>query len=606
MRFTVVLAALVASVAAAKDSRTFAVLQHHGRGPLTTCRADPIVSPGGPSGHVHTVMGASNFGFNATGESLRQSSCTTAKLKADLSSYWFPTLYFQDPDTGLLEQVKFYYMNVYYFFDATDDDIKAFPRGLQIVSGNAQLRTAPSTSGAAQLDPSKGPVQPVQITCPRTEFGVKSWPPGSDGSMAGIQDPHNEGSGIGFPFQDCDGYASPMRVDVHMPSCYDPSAGLTNHRNNMRFPTPAAGGKLNCPPGWIHVPHMFFETYWDTHSLRPRFEKLIGKASPFVFSNGDTTGFSAHADFIAAWDEDELQHIIDTCNAGHAGIHTCPGLRLGLTDESESCNIECPIDEQIDGKLTDLPGNNPLAGWGHGGGDVAPPPPPPPPPPPSTSQPGNDNPPPRVIVLGGSSTAPPPPTTLVPVPVPSAKSSSSPSAAEVTTRPPNPPPQSTHRAGKTKTVYETVTVWATTTVYACSNCPAPTGQASSAAADISDFKYAGCYRDSSNRVLSGKVLPKIGAVSNTACVNYCASKGFSIAGTEYGGECFCGNNLSTVEKLDESQCSMACKGEANETCGGDWALTLYTKGGAVPGATKRHAHHHYLHHARMPSRHHRR
>lgn len=114
MRFPVVLATLVASVAAVKDRRTFAVLRHTGGGPLTTCRVDPIVSPGGPSPHVHTVMGASNFGFNVTGESLMQSRCTTAKVKGDLSSYWFPTLYFKDPETGLLEQVKFFYMNVYY------------------------------------------------------------------------------------------------------------------------------------------------------------------------------------------------------------------------------------------------------------------------------------------------------------------------------------------------------------------------------------------------------------------------------------------------------------------------------------------------------------
>jgi len=110
---TAALAALVASVAA-KDSRTFAVLRHYGRGPLTTCRADPIVSPGGPSAHVHTVFGASNFGFNSTGDSLRESSCTTAKPKADLSAYWFPTLFFKDPEDGHFEQVDFFYMNVYY------------------------------------------------------------------------------------------------------------------------------------------------------------------------------------------------------------------------------------------------------------------------------------------------------------------------------------------------------------------------------------------------------------------------------------------------------------------------------------------------------------
>ncbi|AEO69191.1 uncharacterized protein THITE_2119320 [Thermothielavioides terrestris NRRL 8126] len=620
MLFATALAALVATAAAAKDSRTFAVLHHYGNGPLTTCRADPIVSPGGPSSHVHTVMGASNFGFNTTGELLRQSRCSTAKPKADLSSYWFPTLYFQDPATGLLEQVKFYYMNVYYFFEPTNDDIKAFPLGLQMVSGNAMLRTAPSKSGANQLDPSQGPIQPVQITCPRTSYDPPSYPADSDGSMAGIQDPNNKGAGIGFPFQDCDGYASPMRVDIHFPSCYDPSAGLTNYQKNMQFPTSAPGGKQDCPPGWIHTPHIFFETYWDTHSLLPRFQNLIGKASPFVFSNGDVTGFSAHGDFISGWDEEELQHIIDTCNAGEAGIDKCPGLKLGVNDDSGSCNIECPVDEVIDGKLEKLPGNNPLAGWGHGTGNVAVASSPAAPSASSSPAAAHSSPSQSPAATSekqtSSAAAPPPPpppssTTLVAVPASSAKPST-PVDVAATTSKPAAPPRTTAPAVVVTTVYETVTVWETKTVYVDNGTPAPTQApqtTNSKTADISGFKYVGCYRDAQTRVLSGEVLPNLGLVSNTACVNYCASKGFSIAGTEYGGECYCGNGLSSLDKLDEASCSMACKGDAGQTCGGNWALTLYTKGGAAPGTTaaKRHAgHNHHLHHARVPSRRHRR
>jgi hypothetical protein len=522
-------------------------------------------------------------------------------------------------------------------FDATNDDIKAFPLGLQIVSGNAQLRTAPSTSGENQLDPSKGPIQPVQITCPRSNFNPPSWPAGSDGSMAGIGS-SNAGSGIGFPFQDCDGYASPMRVDVHMPSCYNPAAGLTNYRNNMQFPTDAGNGKLDCPEGWIHVPHMFFETYWDTHDLLPRFQNLIGKASPFVFSNGDVTGFSAHADFISGWDEEELQHIIDTCDAGHAGIHTCPGLKNGVNDGSGSCNIKCPVDEVVDGKLEKLPGNNALAGWGHGGGNVAAPAPVPvpsssaaPAPAPSSDpqpQPGtggsddgsddsgyNPAPIPSPTEESSSSSSStlvlPPATTLIPV----LSSSKAPVVADVSTsiQQPAPSPEPTAKPGKTTTVYETVTVWATTTVYEDEASPAPTQLAQdqsgqTPAADIAGFKHVGCYKDSSRRALSGEVLPKLGAVSNTNCVNYCASKGFAVAGTEYGGECYCGNSLSPLEKIGDEECHMACKGDAEQICGGDWALTLYAKGGQLPGggAAKRHAGHHYLHHVRRPSMRHRR
>ncbi|KAK4650251.1 hypothetical protein QC762_705760 [Podospora pseudocomata] len=620
MHFTTILATMAVTVAAAKERRTFATLQHKGRGPLTTCRADPIVSPGGPSAHVHAVMGASNFGFNVTGESLRQSKCTTAKPKADMSSYWVPSLYFKDPETGLLEPVEFFYMVNYYFFDATDDDIKAFPLGLQIVSGNPTLRSKPShvSDGALQLDPSK-PIQAAQITCPRPNYNPPSWPDNSDGSRAGLGDPANKGAGYGFPFQNCDAYASPMRVDVHFPSCYNPAAGLTNYKNNMAFPTPV-GNKLNCPKGWIHVPHMFFETYWNTPKFLPRYQHLLGKESPFVFSNGDATGFSAHGDFISGWDEEELQHIIDTCDAGHAGLHNCPGLKHGVNPDSESCNIECPIQEKIAGTLDKLPGNNPIAGWKYGGGNVSPAPAPAvPEPEPVVEKPELETPKsssaPAIKVEPSTSAAPapapssssaaaPPPlsTTLVTVPAPAPTTVEEPPVVEKpepTSEAVLPPAASP----KVRIVYDTVTVWQTRTVY---EAPAGPTQSAKSGAEISGFKAAGCYKDQSDRVISGKILPNIGQVSNTACVEYCSSKGFSVAGTEYGGECYCGNSLNIVEKLDDSKCNMTCKGDASQKCGGDWALTVFTKGGAAPAkAEKRHVrnHNHLAHHARIPSRH---
>ncbi|KAK0711280.1 hypothetical protein B0H67DRAFT_494035 [Lasiosphaeris hirsuta] len=555
MLFTTVLATLVAVVAAAKDKRTFAVLRHYGDGPLMNCRIDPIVQPGGPSAHVHTFMGANNIGFNTTGEDLRKSTCTTALPKADLSAYWFPRLYFKDPAGGKLEPVKFFYMNVYYFFDATNDAIKSFPLGLQIVSGSALLRTPPIKSGSQNLDPSKGVLSPAQITCPRGNFDPPSWPAGSDGSTAGIGDPNNKGSGIGFPFQDCDGYASPMRVDVHFPSCYNPAAGLTNFKANMAFPSDAGNGKLDCPKGWIHVPHMFFETYWDTHALLSRFEGTLGKSSPFVFANGDATGFSAHGDFISGWDEKALQQVIDNCDAGHAGIHQCPGLIGGVNDESKRCHATCPVDEPIDGKLDNLPGNNPLAGWQYGTGSGS--------------------------GTGGGNTNPAPPAPAPPAP---SSTKSSTSVDPIT--------------GQTTTIYNTVTVWRTKTVEGSGSAPTQTSTPTGTKG-IGDFKYVGCYKDASDRFLAGEIRPNLGKISNSNCVAYCTSKGWTVAGTEYGGQCYCGRGLTTVEKLPESQCSMACDGAAGETCGGGWALSLYTKGGVAPSSpAKRHVHDHFMHHRR--------
>ncbi|KAM7196010.1 protein of unknown function (DUF1996) domain containing protein [Naviculisporaceae sp. PSN 640] len=617
---TTLLAALIATAEAAKDRRTFAVLRHYGKGPLTTCRADPIINPGAPSAHLHTIMGASGFGLNSTGEDLMNSRCTTAKPKADKSAYWFPTLFFKDPEDGHFEQVNFFYMNVYYFFEATDDDIKAFPVGLQMLSGNAAQRAPPSGGGRQNLDPSKGPVQPAQITCPRGNFDPPSWPENSDGTMAGMGDPNNKGSGVGFPFQDCDGYASPMRMDLHFPSCYNPAAGLTNYKNNMAFPSSAGNGKVNCPKGWIHVPHIFYEVYWDTHKLLPRYQHMLGKESPFVWANGDTTGYSIHGDFISGWDEKALQQIIDSnCDAGHAGIHSCPGLIGGVNDDSEDCTIECPIQEATSGNLAKLPGNNPLTGWkygagtggGNGGNNPAPEPPviktptvaPPAPAPTSTFKADPPPPPPtkptssQLPVGGGDGDYHE--TVEVPAPQPTSTKAAPPPPPPPAVETPKPEPEpipAPVEGKKTTTVWETETVWATTTVYGKPPKPTAKPSPSQDTKAVGDFKYAGCYRDSEARVLSGEIRPNLGRISNSNCVEYCASKGFSAAGTEYGGQCYCGNALSKVEKIPESECSMTCEGAADEKCGGGWALSVFTKTGTVNAAKRSvrgHGHAHF-------------
>lgn len=167
-----------------------------------------------------------------------------------------------------------------------------------MVIGNPKLRSPPSTGGKLILDLADGTPQPVQWTCPRSNQNTPLYPPNSDGLHGvGIQDPHNGGAGVGFPDQNCDGYASPLRADIHFPSCYNPAAGLDDYKNNMQFPTTGADGKANCPPGWIHTPHLFYEVYWNTPLFADKWTQGQGK-QPFVLSNGDPTGYSLHGDFV--------------------------------------------------------------------------------------------------------------------------------------------------------------------------------------------------------------------------------------------------------------------------------------------------------------------
>ncbi|KAJ6161374.1 hypothetical protein N7470_004770 [Penicillium chermesinum] len=350
--FVAILAAFSSAAIAAKDSRTFAVNHFYGTpSPLTMGRMDPIVSPGTAAQHVHAVHGGSNFGLSMDNEILMDSNCTTSRIQKDNSNYWTPALFFQ-ADNGSFISVDFYYMNVYYFFEPTDDEIKAFPVGLRL-----------------NIEPAAGDIQPVQWTCPRTSYDPPSYPADSDGlNGVGIGDPNNKGSGAGFPDQNCDGFASPLRADIHFPSCYNPKAGLRDYKSNTAFPSSkgTTGGKANCPEGWIHLPHIFYEVYWNTPAFKDEWTPGQGK-QPFILANGDRTGYSLHGDFIAGWDTDTLQNIIDNCNGGDAGMESCSTDITGPQNDpatAQSCNVPNLVPEKISGVLDRLPGNNPPTGWG--------------------------------------------------------------------------------------------------------------------------------------------------------------------------------------------------------------------------------------------------
>ena len=251
-------------------------------------------------------------------------------------------------------------------FDESDDDIEAFPVGLSMLSGDTDSRTPPSQGGKPNLNSNSGDINSVFFTCARDNHSPPSWPEDSDGSTCGMATPGSgDHQGVGFPLQKCDAMASPLRADVNFPSCYNPDKDVSDYENNMVYPK-AEGSKQNCPEGYIHVPRLLFEIYWDTQQFDDRWTP-DGKTQPFVLSNGDVTGYSLHADFMAAWDQDVLQKIINTCDVQHADMDTCPGI------ESESNKDECECTGDIAHMRTAvtksfkaLPGNNPLSGFQYG------------------------------------------------------------------------------------------------------------------------------------------------------------------------------------------------------------------------------------------------
>ncbi|KAF2110143.1 hypothetical protein BDV96DRAFT_584443 [Lophiotrema nucula] len=95
------------------------------------------------------------------------------------------------------------------------------------------------------------------------------------------------------------------------------------------------------------------------------------------------------------------------------------------------------------------------------------------------------------------------------------------------------------------------------------------------------WNVLGCYTDSVNaRTLTTGAYPA-GTLTTESCLAACRGLNFYYAGTEYAGECYCGNSFSNgggPAPDGNAQCNMACNGNAQETCGGPNRLNVYQWG----------------------------
>ena len=93
----------------------------------------------------------------------------------------------------------------------------------------------------------------------------------------------------------------------------------------------------------------------------------------------------------------------------------------------------------------------------------------------------------------------------------------------------------------------------------------------------SGWTSAGCYSDAlAPRSLSGITFAWWGQkITSSGCAQYCDTQGYSYAGTENGGQCFCGNELVQSEPQPSTDCDMPCEGSASEKCGGSARLNVF-------------------------------
>ncbi|KAF2024383.1 hypothetical protein EK21DRAFT_78795 [Setomelanomma holmii] len=292
----------------------------------TLARLDPIVDPGVASSHGHVIHGGSNIGMSTGYDDLRASDCTSCQFGDDKSAYWSPSLHFvhESGETEIVQQVGG--MLAYYLL--LGDDIKAFPKGFELLAGDSRLR---NFSGPVPDPPTSswGPDDMTQLALGQKSIGMNclNYAKTPEGSRYRHFLPDKA-----YMDENC---VNGIRAEIFFPSCWNgKDVTSSDHKSHMAYPNLIDGGE--CPEGFdVRLPSLFYETIWNTYAFK-------GQAGQFVWSNGDPTGYGYHADFINGWNIDTLQAAVTDCTNESGRVEDCAHFTPNLQTEAEqgTCNIQ--------------------------------------------------------------------------------------------------------------------------------------------------------------------------------------------------------------------------------------------------------------------------
>ncbi|KAL6695762.1 WSC domain-containing protein [Trichoderma pleuroticola] len=134
----------------------------------------------------------------------------------------------------------------------------------------------------------------------------------------------------------------------------------------------------------------------------------------------------------------------------------------------------------------------------------------------------------------------------------------------------SPPDESTATSPPDETT--TATAIETTTSVS-SGSPTPTGPIVNPGQD--GYRSIGCYTEATDaRALANFIETANQTVAD--CLQACKADGYTYAGLEYGGECWCDNSFGKGSiPAPVEDCSMTCNGNSTEFCGGPNRLNVY-------------------------------
>ncbi|EAW14810.1 DUF1996 domain-containing protein [Aspergillus clavatus NRRL 1] len=296
------------------------------RGRSGLARIDPLMDPGRPSSHVHTVHGSGAFSMSADAADLKASDCTSCAITQDKSAYWAPALYFmhENGEAELVDEVGG--MLVYYLLYG--NNVTAFPDNFRMIAGDNLLRDFPWPVP----DPPKSEWTGDQSSQKALEqkaigFNCLNYALTPEPSLGRHFLPNKT-----YLDEHCpDG----VRFELMFPSCWNgKDIDADDHKSHMAYPSLVMDG--TCPEGYeTRVVSLFYETIWNTYAFKD-------KEGYFAISNGDPTGYGYHGDFMHGWEEGVLEQAVEQCTSSSGQVEDCPVFKLQSEDDQRACKFDIP------------------------------------------------------------------------------------------------------------------------------------------------------------------------------------------------------------------------------------------------------------------------
>ena len=101
---------------------------------------------------------------------------------------------------------------------------------------------------------------------------------------------------------------------------------------------------------------------------------------------------------------------------------------------------------------------------------------------------------------------------------------------------------------------------------------------------IKSCSAKGCYTDWTTTRALGSYSTTTSSNTPASCEATCLGQGYTMAGVEYGSECFCANSITISSgggsPVSAGDCNMACSGDSGQACGAGNRIFIYSYGEA--------------------------